>query len=141
MQSARRHRIAVHTVLSASTAAKFILQEELAALSESLSLATDDGSAGQKALGSDVLRTLVARQPVDRIYSCGGGPFYLPALEELDGARRAPVFLFLESYMACGFGYCHGCAVSRRDGGYSLVCQDGPLYKLAEVKDPCLIYQ
>ncbi|MBN2353138.1 MAG: hypothetical protein JXD23_11255 [Spirochaetales bacterium] len=141
LQEARRRGIAVHSVLSASSASKFILRDEFAALSDTLILATDDGSAGEKALGTDVLRRLLAERKVDRVYSCGGGPFYLPFLEEWERSKISPVYLFLESYMACGFGHCHGCAVPRRDGGYSLVCRDGPLFRLSEVKDPCLIYQ
>jgi dihydroorotate dehydrogenase electron transfer subunit len=141
LQEARRRGITVHAVLSASTAAKFILKDELEALADTLALATDDGSAGEKALGSEVLRKLLKRTRVDRVYSCGGGPFYQPFLDELEAAGPSPVYVFLESYMACGFGHCHGCAVPRRDGGYALVCREGPLFKLSEVKDTCLIYQ
>ncbi len=141
LQEARRRRIEIHTVLSASTSSKFILREEIAALSDTLLLATDDGSAGEKALGTDVLKKFLARRPVDRVYSCGGGPFYLPFLEEWEAGGKSPVYLFLESYMACGFGHCHGCAVPLRAGGYTLACQDGPLFRLSEVKDSCLIYQ
>ncbi len=141
LKEARARRIVIHTVLSASTASKFILKDEIAALSDTLLLATDDGSAGEKALGTDVLRKFLARREVDRVYSCGGGPFYLPFLEDWEAGKKSPVYLFLESYMACGSGQCHGCAVPRRAGGYALVCREGPLFRLSEVKDPCLIYQ
>jgi dihydroorotate dehydrogenase electron transfer subunit len=141
LKEARRQKIETHTVLSASTAGKFILRRELEELSSTLTLVTDDGSAGEKNLGSAVLRRLVHKVPVDRVYSCGGGPFYLPDLRELDAGGRAPVLLFLESYMACGFGHCHGCAVSLRQGGYALVCRDGPLFELREIEDLCPIYQ
>jgi NAD(P)H-flavin reductase len=141
LAEAKKRKIAVHTVLSAASADRFILRRELEELSDSLLLVTDDGSAGEQALGSAVLKRLVQRTPVDRIYSCGGGPFYLPDLKELDADKKAPVWLFLESYMACGFGYCHGCAVKKSGGGYSLVCKDGPLYKLSEIEEPCPIYQ
>jgi dihydroorotate dehydrogenase electron transfer subunit len=33
----------------------------------------------------------------------------------------------LENHMACGFGVCLGCAVARADGGFALVCRDGPV--------------
>ncbi len=138
---AKKHGIVTQTVLSASTASKFILRKEIEALSDNLILATDDGSAGEKALGSEVLKRLVRKTPVERIYSCGGGPFYLPDLLELDGQGQAPVWLFLESYMACGFGHCHGCAVKKRSGGYALVCREGPLFRLSDIEEPCPIYQ
>jgi dihydroorotate dehydrogenase electron transfer subunit len=141
LEETKKRGIVTHTILSASTAEKFILKNEIEALSDRLILATDDGSAGEKALGSTILKRLVGESSVERIYSCGGGPFYLPDLRELDRSGRAPVWLFLESYMACGFGHCHGCAVKKSGGGYSLVCQDGPLYKLADIEEPCPIYQ
>jgi NAD(P)H-flavin reductase len=141
LQAARKRNISVHTVLSAATASKLILRAEMTALSDTLQIATDDGSEGEKALGSVVLDKVLAEHPVERIYSCGGGPFYLPYLTEADEKKKMPVFLFLESYMACGFGHCHGCVVPKTGGGYALVCQDGPLFKLSEVRDPCLIYQ
>ncbi len=141
LEETKKRGIATHTILSAATAARFILKNEIEAFSDRLILATDDGSAGEKALGSTILKRLAGETKVDRIYSCGGGPFYLPDLRELDRSGRAPVWLFLESYMACGFGHCHGCAVKKSGGGYSLVCQDGPLFKLADIEEPCPIYQ
>jgi NAD(P)H-flavin reductase len=141
LQEARKRNILCRTILSASSAEKFILKKEIAALSHSMLLATDDGSEGEKALGSSLLFGIVEENPVDRIYSCGGGPFYLPDLKQLDTHHKTPVWLFLESYMACGFGHCHGCAVKMSGGGYALVCQDGPLFKLSDIEELCPIYQ
>ncbi|HEQ71413.1 MAG TPA: hypothetical protein ENN69_02900 [Spirochaetia bacterium] len=141
LQEARRNNIRVHTVLSAATEEKLICRSEIAALSDSIHFATDDGSLGEKLLGTEVLRRVLSEHHVERVYSCGGGPFYQPYLEEIEKSGALPVYLFLESYMACGFGACHGCAVKKREGGYALVCQDGPLFRLRDIADPCLIYQ
>jgi dihydroorotate dehydrogenase electron transfer subunit len=44
-------------------------------------------------------------------------------------------YLFLEELMACGLGYCHGCAVPRRNSEqYYLVCEDGPVFRADEVE-------
>lgn len=141
LDEAKKRRVRTTTILSAATASKFILKDEIEALTDRLILATDDGSAGEKALGSALLKRVVGESPVERIYSCGGGPFYLPDLRDLNQHGEAPVWLFLESYMACGFGHCHGCAVQLKNGGYGLVCQDGPLFKLGDIEEPCPIYQ
>ena len=90
----------------------------------------------------DVVDKFLKKHKVDRIYSCGGGPFYYPQLETLHTKDHLPVFLFVENYMACGSGHCHGCAIKMRNSNdYYLVCQDGPLFSLDEVENPCLIYQ
>jgi dihydroorotate dehydrogenase electron transfer subunit len=30
--------------------------------------------------------------------------------------------------MACGFGVCLGCAAPLAEGGFALVCRDGPVF-------------
>jgi len=40
----------------------------------------------------------------------------------------------LENNMACGFGVCLGCAAPLREGGFGLVCREGPVFP-AEVVD------
>lgn len=45
------------------------------------------------------------------------------------------VYVFLESRMACGIGYCKGCAVEKKDGSpkYTLCCKEGPLFLAKDV--------
>jgi dihydroorotate dehydrogenase electron transfer subunit len=40
----------------------------------------------------------------------------------------------LENNMACGFGVCLGCAVPLAEGGFSLVCSDGPVFDAADIQ-------
>jgi dihydroorotate dehydrogenase electron transfer subunit len=120
--------ITIHTILSAAT--------------KTFHTATDDGSSGHKGLATEVLDYFLKDNKVDRIYGCGGGPFYYPYLETLNTKHQFPVYLFVENYMACGTGHCHGCAIKqKRSNDYYLVCQHGPLFSLDEVEEPCLIYQ
>ncbi|MBO0872611.1 MAG: dihydroorotate oxidase electron transfer subunit, partial [Pseudonocardia sp.] len=49
---------------------------------------------------------------------------------ELGGRWRASVQVCLEAHMACGLGYCHGCATSTGGGPPRLVCRDGPVFRL-----------
>jgi len=134
--------ITIHTILSAATKEKLILEQELRSVSKTFHTATDDGSSGYKGLATEVLKNFLKDNKVDRIYSCGGGPFYFPYLEVLHSKHHFPVYLFVENYMACGTGHCHGCAIKKQKShDYYLVCQDGPLFSLDEVEQPCLIYQ
>ncbi len=134
--------IVIHTILSAAEKQKLVLARELRDVSQTFLTATDDGSSGYKGLGTDVLADFLTKNAVDRVYSCGGGPFYYPYLSNLHHTLKMPVYLFVESYMACGAGSCHGCAIKKKHSDdYFLVCRDGPLFSLGEVEEPCLIYQ
>ncbi len=46
--------------------------------------------------------------------------------------RDKPVQVSLEVRMGCGRGVCYGCTVKTRNG-LKLVCQDGPVFNLADV--------
>ena len=41
---------------------------------------------------------------------------------------EVPCQISVEEVMACGVGACMGCAVRAREGGYLLVCRDGPVF-------------
>ncbi len=55
--------------------------------------------------------------------------FTLPILEKL-GFGPEEIYLSLENRMRCGLGLCHHCNV-----GPVLVCKDGPVFTLAELKN------
>ncbi len=55
--------------------------------------------------------------------------FTLPVLEKL-GFGPEDIYLSLENRMRCGLGLCHHCNV-----GPVLVCKDGPVFTLAELKN------
>lgn len=90
-----------------------------------VSLATDDGSAGRRALVSELLREHLDRTPAAAVCACGPPPM-LEAVRALSGERGVAAQLALESGMACGFGACFGCVVPTRDG-YLRLCVDGPV--------------
>jgi dihydroorotate dehydrogenase electron transfer subunit len=88
-------------------------------------LATDDGSAGRRALVTDLLREELDRDAAATVFACGP-PAMLEAVRLVCAERGAPAQLALESGMACGFGACFGCVVPTRDG-YLRLCVDGPV--------------
>jgi dihydroorotate dehydrogenase electron transfer subunit len=132
-EEATRRGVEVFTVLSASTSGRLVCRPYLAAASRELLVATDDGSEGHHGVATELLDSLLAGRPLDRVYTCGSRRF-ARHVQELDRLGRTQGFIFLEGLMACGLGDCHGCAVRRSDGkGYYLVCQDGPHFPAAEV--------
>jgi dihydroorotate dehydrogenase electron transfer subunit len=92
---------------------------------------TDDGSAGRKALVSELVPEFLLW--ADQAFACGPTPM-LRALkgEVLRAVWRKPVLALLEERMACGTGICYSCAVETRHG-MKLICKDGPCFDLREV--------
>lgn len=67
---------------------------------------------------------------VDHIYTCGSERL-LRLATDVAGSCGAHVQVSLEAHMACGLGYCHGCATGHaglpRES--PLVCRDGPVFR------------
>ncbi|HUW65477.1 MAG TPA: dihydroorotate dehydrogenase electron transfer subunit [Spirochaetia bacterium] len=94
--------------------------------------ATDDGSLGFAGSVTDLFRRETAGWRPDLTMACGP-PAMLRSLCGVLGERGLAGQVSLESHMACGVGACQGCAV-RVNGGYSLVCSDGPVFAAEEVE-------
>lgn len=66
------------------------------------------------------------------IFICGPEPM----IKELKGIidyNSKDIYVYIERRMGCGIGGCKSCAV-KVNSGYKLVCQDGPIFPLYEVK-------
>ena len=86
-------------------------------------VATDDGSAGRRALVTDLLRD--EQDASASVFACGP-PAMLEAVRLICAEQGVPAQLALESGMACGFGACFGCVVPTKEG-YIRLCVDGPV--------------
>lgn len=92
---------------------------------------TDDGSAGRKALVSELFPDYLLW--ADQAFACGPTPMLKALKSELRRATwRKPALALLEERMACGTGICYSCAVETRRG-VKLVCKDGPCFDLRDV--------
>jgi dihydroorotate dehydrogenase electron transfer subunit len=95
------------------------------------SIVTEDGSAGEKGMIIDLLPDFA--DGADQVFACGPTAMYR------DMARRKqelkleakPVQVSLEVMMGCGRGVCYGCTVETKRG-LRQVCQDGPVFDLAD---------
>lgn len=103
------------------------------ALSVQLEIATEDGSRGHKGLVTELMGPagLDGSDEVT-VYACGPTPM-MRAAARLAAEKGKACFVSLENPMACGFGVCLGCAAPRSDGGFSLVCRDGPVFDASEI--------
>lgn len=94
---------------------------------------SDDEGTSDPAYLRAQLESDLDGDPPQQILTCGSSR--LAALCATLGKRwGAGVQVSLEAHMACGLGYCHGCASGTPGGaGESpLVCVDGPVFELAE---------
>ena len=91
------------------------------------SIATADGSLGEKGLVTDLLPRFI--DWADQVFACGPIPMYrtMAAME-----LAKPVQVLLEQMMGCGFGACFGCRIETRQG-MKFVCKDGPVFELRDV--------
>lgn len=112
--------------------AELFLCDEYKDLAENYYEATDDGSAGTRALVTELAVPALAGLDAT-VYACGP----LPMLREV--ARLAklygrPCYVSLEAQLACGVGACLGCVVPVRGREqYRRVCVDGPVFAAEEV--------
>ena len=132
-ETAKQKGIDVYTFLSASTDKRMVCKNDLLPFSTLMETATDDGSEGYRGNAIDLLDKALEKNKIDRVYTCGSKRF-ARFVKKIDRDKKTEGFVFLEGFMACGLGDCHGCAV-KKDGeeGYYLVCQDGPLFPVSKV--------
>jgi dihydroorotate dehydrogenase electron transfer subunit len=95
-------------------------------------VATDDGSLGLKGTVIDLLLAELNKQSYQAILACGPKPM-LKAIAELGRTYGVKTFLVLETLLACGTGYCLGCAVPSRQERYFKLCVDGPTFDAEEI--------
>jgi dihydroorotate dehydrogenase electron transfer subunit len=115
----RRRRCRVDFVVGAATADRLFNAIEAKRLGHSLTLTTDDGSAGRRGLVTDPLADLLARTGAGRVYACGPMPM-LAAVSRVAAAAGVPCQVAVEEQMACGTGICFTCVLpvaGEADGG------------------------
>ncbi len=108
---------------------------ELSTRCDEFTAATEDGSAGQKGLVTDLLDEQFDRGGVERVYACGPVAMLAEVARQCE-RRQIACWVSLEQRMACGVGACLGCVIPVRGPGdtrYLRVCQDGPVFPAAQV--------
>jgi dihydroorotate dehydrogenase electron transfer subunit len=120
----------VQAFLGARTSSGLVLASEFRRLGVAVTVATDDGTRGRKALVTELVEpaALAAENPV--VVACGPQPMLADLVHRLD---PVPVWGFIEERMGCGTGICYCCALPRKGGGYVRFCQEGPVVLLNEV--------
>lgn len=125
----------VHVFYGGRSAEHIHLVDRFEAAGAFVHVCTDDGSLGQRGTNVAALEAWIADHGVAgaTIYGCGPEAM-LRALAASEAAGAAEHnWVSMEAPMACGIGVCRGCAVPHRDGGYRMVCVDGPVFEASEM--------
>ena len=96
----------------------------------SMTIATEDGSAGTKGKVTELLPELISRFHTEVIYSCGPMAM-LEAVNQIAVENEVVHQCAVEESMACGIGVCMTCVIPMKtsDGliKMSRSCIDGPV--------------
>lgn len=97
--------------------------------SSSLLIASEDGSFGMRGTALDLFKSRMnkIKNSDTTIFACGPVKM-LHTLHEVCERYDLPLYVSLETRMACGTGFCLGCALPSSEGGYLRTCQDGPVF-------------
>lgn len=107
---------------------------EMAATGITITVMTDDGSAGEKGFITLPLKQLLGLNTAGEVWACGPEGM-LVAVKQMCAAAGVPCFVSVERFMACGFGACIGCTVPKAgEPGFWKACQDGPVFLAEEVE-------
>jgi dihydroorotate dehydrogenase electron transfer subunit len=126
----RARRCRVDFVVGAASAGRLLDAMEAKRLGHSLTVTTDDGSAGRRGLATDPLGDLLARTGAGQVYACGPMPM-LAAVSRVAAAAGVPCQVAVEEQMACGTGICFSCVLPvgpAEPTRMARSCLEGPVF-------------
>lgn len=129
---------AVHAILGARTANRIFRDDLLDRSCETVTVTTDDGSAGARGVVTDVLGEVVRAHGITTVYACGPNQM-LRAVSESCGTLGVRAQLAVEEFMACGIGVCWTCVFPVRVNGtvsHLRSCTEGPVFAGASIAWP-----
>lgn len=118
----------VHAIVGARSASRLFIDDALRSVAASITVTTDDGSAGTRGVVTDVMPAVIAEHGIQTVYACGPNVM----LKAVGTAAGVPTQLAVEEFMACGIGVCWTCVVPVRANGsvaHSRVCTEGPVFE------------
>ncbi|SHG66937.1 dihydroorotate dehydrogenase electron transfer subunit [Jatrophihabitans endophyticus] len=127
----------IEFVLGAATGSRLYGELTAKRTAGQVTVTTDDGSAGERGLVTDVLPAAIERINAEIVYACGPMPM-LQAVGNIAQKHAIHAAVAVEEAMACGIGVCMTCVLPVRgdDGRTRLVrsCVEGPVFDAARVR-------
>jgi NAD(P)H-flavin reductase len=122
----------VTTILGARTKDILILEDDMAAQSNSLLIATDDGSKGHHGFAADVFKQLIAEGTSFDFAIVIGPAIMMKVTTALTIEHGVKTYASLNPIMVDGTGMCGGCRVTVH-GKTKFACVDGPEFDAAGI--------
>jgi ferredoxin--NADP+ reductase len=118
-------------IIGARNASLIIVENEMRSISDEFFLATDDGSRGFHGFAADVLKQVIAKERVDRVWIIGPA-IMMKVTSEATRAAGIRTLVSLNPIMVDGTGMCGSCRVIV-DGETKFACVDGPEFDAHKV--------
>jgi len=122
----------VRALFGGATQDALVCWTEFASRCEEFTAVTEDGSAGQQGLVTDMLAPEIERDHPEMVYACGPDAM-LAVVARICAEAGVACQLSMEQWMGCGVGACLGCAVPAAGGGYVRVCTEGPVFRADQI--------
>ncbi|MBF0570352.1 MAG: sulfide/dihydroorotate dehydrogenase-like FAD/NAD-binding protein [Candidatus Omnitrophica bacterium] len=111
-------------IVGAKSKKVLMLESQMRVVCDEVFITTNDGSYERRGLASDLLKELLNRYTVHRVYAIGSVEM-MQAAARMTKAKNIPLRVTLNPYMVNGLGLCGSCRV-KIDGKHLLACTDGP---------------
>lgn len=121
----------VIVVLAARTKELVILEEQMQAFADEVTVMTDDGSYGKKGLVTDGIEEIINREKVDLCVTIGPA-IMMKFVSLLTKKYAIPTVASLNTIMVDGTGMCGACRITV-GGKTKFVCVDGPEFDAHQV--------
>jgi ferredoxin--NADP+ reductase len=116
----------VISIIGARTKDLLFWEDKMRAVSDEMTICTDDGSYGRKCLVTDPLKELLESKTTNVAHVWAIGPaIMMKFVAATTKPYNTPTMVSLNTIMIDGTGMCGGCRVPLTDGA-QFVCVDGP---------------
>jgi ferredoxin--NADP+ reductase len=118
-------------IVGAKTKRAMMLEAQMRIVCDEIYITTNDGSYERRGLATEVLKKLLDKSPVSRVYAIGSADM-MQAAAAMTREKNIPLFVTLSPLMLCASGICGSCRV-KVAGEIRMACTDGPHFNGHEV--------
>jgi ferredoxin--NADP+ reductase len=111
-------------IIGAKSKKVLMLESQMRVVCDEIFITTNDGSYERKGLATGLLKELLNKYKVDRVYAIGSVDMMQTA-GQLTQEKDIPLRVTLNPYMVNGLGICGSCRV-KAGGQFRLACIEGP---------------
>lgn len=132
VQALKKAGNTVKVIIGARNKELILFEDRMKAIADELTIVTDDGSYGRKALVTEPLAEYCSQNPKPDLAVVIGPPIMMKFCVQTTKQFDVPVIVSLNTIMIDGTGMCGGCRVNV-GGETRFVCVDGPEFDGSKV--------